>query len=330
MRTAIVSLIMCALCATASSVGAEPLAGEAPPPVLPTSLSPGVTPQRPVQTEVKAEYGYELNPYYSNVSVSIPLAHDPIPDITDKDEIEIYHTLLKNALVPRFLLLEPDLFPLPLTGVGLKKYTPDFYKLFNVGNGNLNIMEAVTAGFQEPYALTVFLGNMVNFVKPGEDKSASNRGYMGYMFSYSNEHIKRNVLIPDNNLESEWKLKGDRDFKGEKLNWSFRVGTKIHGNPDIANTAYLGFRRSNMDFNYSYLSLLYNCSFDFRWDFSLKDGRALRQEYIIGRTIPLKTKKIALKLDIGFIWESPDYYTGALHDTNFQSVTAIIRPNFEF
>lgn len=278
----------------------------------------------------KAEFDRELDPYYSNLSLSIPLTNVAIPEVTGKNELAIYRQLLKNAFVPRFMLLEAAVFPMPLLGVGAKKYTPEFYSSFNVGSDNLNLLEAVTAGFQEPYAFSVFFGDLVNFVKPGEEKSCSNRGYMGYLFSYSNQHIKRNTLIPDHSLETEWKLKGDRIFAGEKLSWSFRVGAKIHDNPEISKSVYLGFRRSNLDFNESFLSFFDNSSIDFRWDFSIKDGRPLRQEYTVGKKIPITSWHVALKLDIGFIWEDVKNYSGRLRDKDYQSVVAVIRPNIEF
>lgn len=278
----------------------------------------------------KNEFGWELDPYYSNMSFSIPLTDAPIPEITDKNESAIYSQLLKNAFSPRFLLLEAAVFPMPLLGVGAKKYTTEFYNHFNVGDDDLNLMEAITAGFQEPYAFSLFFGDMVSFVKPGEDKVCSNKGYMGYLFSYSNQHIKHNVLIPDNNLESEWKLKGDRIFAEEKLSWSFRVGAKIHDNPDISNSIYLGFRRSNLDFSADFLSIFDNSSIDFRWDFSARNGHPLRQEYIIGKKIPIPAWRVAMKLDVGVIWEAPSSYSGRLRDSDHQAVVAVFRPNIEF
>lgn len=283
-----------------------------------------------VPDKAHSEFGWEFDPYYSNLSFSIPFTGEPIPEVTGKNEFAIYRQLLKNAFFPRFMLLETAVFPMPLLGVAAKKYTPDFYQIFNAGTGDFNLLQAVTAGFQEPYAFSVFLGDMVSFVKPGEEKINSNKGYMGYLFSYSNQHIKQNVLIPDHNLESEWKLKGDRIFKGDKLSWSFRIGAKIHDNRDIANTAYIGFRRSNLDFNADFLSFLDNSSIDFRWDFSMKDGTPLRQEYTIGKKVPIRRWHVALKLDAGFIWENPRTYSGHLRETSFQSVVAIIRPNIEF
>lgn len=295
-----------------------------------TVTANGVQCPLPEAKNARNEFGWELDPYYSNVSLAIPLTNTPIPEVTEKNEFEIYSQLLQNAFFPRFMLLEGAVFPMPLLGVATKKHTPEFYRAFNVGSSDLNLLGAVTAGFQEPYALSLFFGDVVSFVKPGEEKTCSNRGYMGYLFSYSNQHIKHNVLIPDNNLESEWKMKGDRIFAGDKLSWSFRVGAKIHDNPDITNSAYLGFRRSNLDFSADFLSFLNNSSIDFRWDFSMKDGHPLRQEYTIGKKIPVPKWKVAMKLDVGFIWESPSVYTGKLHDNDFQAVSAVIRPNIEF
>ncbi len=283
-----------------------------------------------IKKEAGIEFVWELDPYYSEISLHFPLTDSPIPEITGSDEFDVYRKLLVDSLVPRYMLVEAALFPMPLVGVALKEYQRDFYRGFNIGSGNLNLLEAITAGFQEPYAFSIFVGDMVSFVRQGEGKISSNKGYMGYMISYSNQHIKRNVLIPDHNVEIEWKMKGERKFKEDKLSWSFRLGSKLHENPDIANTLYLGFRRSNLDFSADFLSFLNNSSIDFRWDFSAKNGRFLRQEYVIGKKFPIKSWGVAIKLDLGVIWEDSAKYTGALRDRDFQNVTAVIRPNIEF
>lgn len=276
------------------------------------------------------EFVWEIDPYYSEISLHIPLTDEPIPEISGANEFSVYRKLFFDSLIPRFMLVELAVFPMPVTGVALKKYTPEFYRNFNVGSSKLNLLESVTAGFQEPYAFSVFFGDMVSFVKSGEEKVCSNKGYMGYMISYSNQHIKHNVLIPDHNMEVEWKTKGDRVFKDDKLSWSFRVGSKVHENPDIANTLYLGFRRNNLDFNGSFFSFLHNSDVDIRWDFSARDGRLLRQEYVFGKKFPISRWRVALKMNAGVIWEDPKIYSGALRDKDFQNLTAVLRPNIEF
>src|SRR6185369_9106432 len=81
-----------------------------------------------------------------------------------------------------------------------------------------------------------------------------------------------------------------------------------------ADAVYLGLKRSNLDFNSSVLSWLKNSSFDFKWDFGLKDGNILKQEYIIGKKLPLKDYRFALKIDVGMIWQSIKNYSGTLRD----------------
>lgn len=286
--------------------------------------------QPPPGKKPAPEFVWELDPYYTEVSLHIPLTYTPIPELSEPSELYVYRKLLLGSLMPRYLLLEAAVFPMPLIGVALKEYQRDFYRGFNIGSGTVNLIEAITAGFQEPYAISAFLGDMVSFIHPGQEKISSNKGYMGYLISYSNQHIKRNTLVPDHNLEIEWKTKGERFFVDEKLSWSFRLGSKLHENPYIADTLYLGFRRSSLDFMAGMMSFLKNSSIDFRWDFSVKDGRLLRQEYVIGTKIPIKSWHMAFRLDAGMIWEDQAKYKGRLKDRSAPDFTAVLRPNLEF
>lgn len=276
-----------------------------------------------------ADLDWEADLYYSNISLNIPLTDSPIPQVADESELEVYSKLWLNAFTPRFMLLEAAAMPLPLVGAAIREYAKDFYGIADIGR-NQNVIQWLTAGFEEPYAFSLFLGDMVKFSKPGEERLSSNKGYMGYLFSYSNQHIKNNVLIPDHSLEAEWKMKGERNFKEEKLSWSFRLGAKVHDNPNIANTVYIGFRRSNLDFRVNPFDFLRNTTFDVRWDIGTKGGRLLRQEYVLGKKFPIKSWGVALKLDLGLIWEDPSRYTGNLRDTNASNLSIVLRPNIHF
>jgi len=276
-----------------------------------------------------ADLDWETDLYYTNVSLNIPLDGSPITTVADQSEFEVYSRLMLNSLVPRFMLVEAAVMPLPLAGVALKEYARDFYGIADIGR-NQNVIQWLTAGFEEPYAFSVFLGDMIKFNQPGEERLSSNKGYMGYLFSYSNQHIRNNVLIPDHSLEAEWKMKGERSFKDEKLSWSFRLGAKMHENQNIANTFYVGFRRSNLDFRVNPLEFLRNSTFDVRWDVGAKHGDLLRQEYVLGKKFPIKSWGVALKLDVGMIWEDPARYSGSLRDTNASNFTLVLRPNIQF
>lgn len=276
-----------------------------------------------------ADLDWEADLYYSNISLNIPLTETPIQDLSGKDELEIYGKLFVDSLVPRFLLLEAAVMPLPLVGVALKEYASGLYRSADIGSDQ-NVIQWVTAGFEEPYAFSVFVGDMVRFNKQGEERLSSNKGYMGYLCSYSNQHIKNNVLIPDNSLEVEWKLKGERSFKEDRLAWSFRLGAKMHDHPNIADTFYLGFRRSDLDFAANPLEFLKNSTFELRWDIGAKTGALVRQEYVLGKKFPIKSWGVAFKVDAGVIWEGPSRYTGMLRDGDGSNVTAVLRPNIIF
>jgi len=271
----------------------------------------------------------ELDAYYSNVGVHIPLSDTPIPDVGESDELSVYNQLFLNSLTPRFMLIEASVFPMPVLGTYLKKNHRGFYDSAGFGD-DVNLIGSITAGFQEPYSLSLFFGDIATFVKQGEARNGTNKGYMGYLFTVADQHIRNNELIQDKSLEIEWKLKGEKNFSDEKLSWSFRLGSKLHDNSNIADAAYIGLRRSNLDFNSTMLSWLKNSSFDFRWDFAAKDGTILRQEYIIGKKMPLKSHQVALVLDFGLIWQNYRSYSGNLRDMERNSYTIAFRPNLQF
>jgi hypothetical protein len=275
------------------------------------------------------EIDYELDPYYSNLGLHIPLTDSAIPDVGESDEPKVYKRLFLSSLTPRFMLLEASIFPMPMFGTYIKTNHRVFYDSTGFGN-DLNLIASITAGFQEPYSLSLFFGDVVTFVKPGEVRQGANKGYMGYLFTIADRHIKDNVFINDKSLEIEWKLKGERNFTDEKLSWSFRIGSKLHENRDIADVVYLGLKRSNLDFNSSVLSWLKNSNFNFRWDFGLKDGNIMKQEYLVGKKLPLKNYMFALRIDTGMIWESIKSYSGTLRDRDRDNFTFVFRPNIQF
>ena len=73
----------------------------------------------------------ELDPYYSNAGLYIGLTDKPIPEITEDQETRVYHKMLSSiTTVPRFMLFELSVNPLPVLGVYTKKNHRDFYDSF--------------------------------------------------------------------------------------------------------------------------------------------------------------------------------------------------------
>ncbi|MBI5047339.1 MAG: hypothetical protein HZB54_00105 [Deltaproteobacteria bacterium] len=280
-------------------------------------------------TRKRVSLEYEIDAYYSNIGLYISLTDQPIPDAGEKEELEIYKDLLFSSYIPRFLVLEAAVFPMPNLGVYLKEDAGDLYKEANISE-NLNLVKAITAGFDEPYAFSVFLGNVVSFTRPGEKWKQGNFGYMGYLISVGDYHIKDNDLIKDNWCELEWKIKGDRKFSTHDLHWSFRVGGKLHDNADIKNAIYLSLRRSRLDLEESG-SILKNSGFEYTFDMDMKTLDPLRHYLVVDKKWPFKGPKIAFSLAVGFIWEAAKRYTGSLRSKgDGDDFQIIIRPNILF
>ena len=138
-------------------------------------------------------------------------------------------------------------------------------------------------------------------------------------------------MIKDDWKEFEWKMKGDRKSSIKKLSWSFRVGAKLHGNPDITNIIYLSVRRSRVDYKPVEYSIFHNSGAEYTYDMDRHNFNAIRHYFFVDKKWPLQDKQIAFSLALGFVWESAKKYSGALaagrDKSDFQF---LFRPNIEF
>lgn len=273
------------------------------------------------------DYGFD--PYYSSVGVVYSFLGKDILTIDETEEQDLYKNLVSRAFLPNFLLFEVSVNPLPVAGVGIRKYAYETYQRSEITD-SFNLVKTITAGFEEPYALSLFIGNIAQFRRTGEEAIARNIGYMGYLVSYGNYHIKDNVLIPDHWVEIEWKIKGERIFSKSLHNWSFRFGTKIHSHPNIADVFYISMRRNRIDFLASRWGILANSGFEYIFDFSLNEGSWMRHFFLAEKNFPYQDPFVFI-LGIGFNYEANRKYTGPLADRRpLQNFQFLIRPNIRF
>jgi len=286
----------------------------------------------PPAGKAQTEVLWELNPYYTSAALNVPLTDEAFPDGGRMKEEHVYRDLFLRSLKPNVFLLEASVYPMPILGTWMRKHQKGLYDSTTVGGGAhaLNLVDSLTAGFQEPWAVSAFLGGQMKFSRPGEDEVSTNRGYMGYLVSAGNRHILNNVMINDDWMEFEWKMKGERKFKEERLSWNFRIGFKNHNNPDIADTVYLGISRSNLDFNSPFLSILDNSSLTLFTEFSQHHSTLVRQEIVFGKKYPLSSLRYALSVDFGVIYENASKYSGVLAPLAHTGLTLVFRPNIAF
>lgn len=334
-RVVAAGLLLASVLVLAEETGGSPSSSSPGGAVAGTTASDTTSPDatlepRPVTASSRPELLWELDAYYSSLGLELPLTKEPVPDGGNLSEAEVYGRLFRDSLRPRVLMLEASVYPMPLLGTEFKKHHPEGYHYFDIteiGGNELNLIDGLTAGFQEPWAISAFMGSSMKF---GKDADNDNRGYMGYLVSYGAKHIRNNVLIDDNWWELEWKLKGERQRADDELSWSFRLGVKTHGNPDIRDVAYIALRRSNLDYNARLLQFLNNANMEFKTEVDRRSFRFLRQEITVGYNFPLPRQRFALTLDTGFIYESNDKYTGPLADPTADNFTLVFRPNIKF
>ena len=272
----------------------------------------------------------EIDPYYSNVGLYFSPVDKTIPYIDSDDESEIYRDLLLRSYAPRDVVLEASVYPMPILGTLLRDHAADFYEDMQLSD-EFNLVKSVTLGFDEPYAVSLFLGNVVKYRAEELSELGSNKGYIGYLFSAGSKHIKDNQLIDDNWGEFEWKVKGDREIESVTHSWSFRAGGKWHDNEDISDIYYLGMRRSHLDFDAPVLAWLPNSGIDYQIAFSQRENALIEQKLFFDKKLPLRAWKVALNIKIGFIWKRAEKYRGALATEGpGDEFYLVLRPDIEF
>lgn len=296
----------------------------------PVQAEPASTDELPAEAAIRSELVFEADPYYSNIDYNVSLSDKPIPTITSDSEAVIYRELIKDSFIPRFMVLETSVYPLAWLGTYLKSHSPYLYRQAEIGNTGINLFESATAGFQEPWAVSAFFGNVAKLNRPKETRHGNNYGYTGYLVSVGNRHIKNNTFVADNWYELEWKIKGKLNYDNEKLSWSFRAGGRFNANEDVNDVVYLSLHRSKLDIRFSFLEWLENANSELRMHFLQRGGEMVRLELIAGKKVPIPGWSFVPTLDIGFVWTSPNEYSGALKDQRGNTTTLVFRPSLEF
>ena len=280
------------------------------------------------------ETNLELDPYYSNIAYIYALTSTPIPKVYLQEEQNMYVHMFSNFYLPRYMLLEASVYPLPLVGVAIKKYARSFYDSSQVTE-SLNLTRAVTAGFPEPYAFSLFLGNVIDFVVgEGEQQKVVGNGYAGFLYSYGNYHIADNIMIWDHWMEYEAKIKGSDIREQHCLSWSYAIGTKFHFNEEIKDQLYLNIKRSRIDYmsediNPVWKFISRNSEQEFRIDFDIRSMHVIRLSFLMGKNFPLFSNRLTLSLSAGFLRTVSDAYSGSLATKLPSRWDVLIRPNFQ-
>jgi len=284
------------------------------------------------------ELSFEADPYYSYSAYTYAITDTPIPEEKYTDEFDIYLSLLKNFYKPRFFLTEISVYPLPMAGVYIKKNHKSFYD-DSEATQNINLVKAVTAGFPEPWAASLFFGNVINFLdteKKGNNKTVG-KAFSGILASYGNRHIVDNTMVEDNWIEGEVKLKGEDVHPRRDLSWSYALGYKWHSNNEINSKMYISIKRNRVDYIKSSSNIfikffIENSETEFRLDFNTRDYREkliVRYFLLFGKKYAITSRSV-ISFGIGALKTEADGYRGELKQDVDENWQLLFRPNFKF
>ncbi len=283
--------------------------------------------------------------HYMPLGWNIPLTSEQIPTIAPQGETEIYSYLLSRP--PRFLVLETSVYPLPLSGIALKKYQSEFYYRMENEFG-FNVIESATSSiFEEPWAMSLFFGNVVDFIpfqknqdawewkkdpkNDSKDSDFQGKGYSGILVSYGTHHIRRNTLIRDDWAELEIKLIGSHNNPKIGVDWSYRIGGRLNFHPEIKHYVYIGLKRDRTDSDRIYpVSLWRNSYFSFKLSYLPDENKFRDLQLLLGKKWPITSWGVIPELTLGAVWKITSSYTGTLAKDDVQEVQFVISPNLRF
>ncbi len=275
-----------------------------------------------------------VDPYYTAFNVSRSLTEAPIARLVSDGERATDWWLWEHLGHPRDVLVEVSVNPIPIGGWSLRKWAPEGYSDANYQGTNL--VQAVTQGFPEPWALSLFFGNVVSLVSSSDTNSVNGMGYSGFLLTWGGQNIVDNLMIPDNWIEAEVKIKGDDIRTDRKMGWSFRGGLREHFNPNIRDAVFFSIYRHRTDFQYSGWNPLRNSSLEFRIDVdqasfaNVPNFELLKWSAIAGKKFPFAKGKMAWSLSFGVVQELFPGYTGALRSKASKGWKLVLQPNLEW
>lgn len=272
-----------------------------------------------------------LDPYYTAGSVTRSLVSEPIAKLDADGERATDWWLLNHLAHPRDILLEASVNPLPVAGWASRRFSPDLY--WNAEIQGINLIRAATQGFPEPWALSLFFGNVVNLVSSQDTAKVNGVGYSGFLVSWSHWNLVDNKLVVGDWIETEVKIKGD-DFRPErKMGWSFRAGWREHFNPDIRGYVYGSIVRRRTDFAYTGWNPLRNSSLELRMDLDRQELPGLvplRWSAVVGKKFPFDHGRFAAALSLGVVDEVHPAYSAALLPLAPRGFKFLFQPNLEW
>lgn len=286
-----------------------------------------------------------LGAYQTYANLFIDLKHDRSLEVVQPgNERMVYGRLLRQLLHSHYLAAQITFYPLASLSSYLHTDRLSLYNRFYLFD-SLNALKSISSGPEEPYALSLFWGNIVVFAQNDAAKSQNvlqtGSAIVGLQISGGHWHIQDNFRIRDWWVEPELRLKGVLNEPGvRKISWNGHIGVKLHSNPLVADVVVLGVMRDRSDYNDKSWSISRNSFFELTEYIAIDrkppNGLPLvRHLFRIGKKYPLTigNRTVLIKLGVGGLWEWVRRFndqTRQFSDHETGRWIWLIQPNIEF
>lgn len=290
-----------------------------------------------------------LGPYRSYSSLYINfLRNAPIEVMNPKQEYQIFTRLLEKIYAPHYFLLQGTIYPTATISSFVETDNPKLFNRFNT-YFDLNLLRAVGGGYEEPYAVSIFLGNLIFFSRDRiintlnrSERKQTGSALGGFLISGGHWHIQDNIRIDDWWYEILFMLGGSlNETSVRRIEWNFRTGLKFHQNPLPADVASVTIQRDHSEWKYRGWSLLRNSGFKYICHFPVgEDARHLpftsRHYFILSKKYPWPKPifgiNFLLKFGLGVDWEyikEFDRQQRTFFSKETSSLSWVIQPNID-
>lgn len=296
---------------------------------------------KPLGYHVGGQLTFDIYKPFASIYFNMKRRQQPVA-LERGEERQIYISLGQRLIFPSYLLFQITGYPLSALSSYLETDRFETYNRFNV-NSDLNILRSIGVGFEEPYAFSLFLGNVLflAYKDSAENRlKQSGSALAGFLISSGKHQIYNNIYLHDNWFQIELMLIGNlNEPKRRKFSWNFRLGAKFHKNELLRDVFTLTTERSHTDWRSTGWSLLKNSIFKYQAHIPIptSDDSTPAASHLItyGKKFPIHLfkRKMFFVLGFGLRWEWVRFYDHNQDqfdpDPKSQLIW-LIQPNIEF
>lgn len=223
--------------------------------------------------------------------------------IWQEREYRLYRDLLLQSLKPKTVLIELTLYPATYLASYVGQQWPDFFDRLTLTD-NFNLLETLGGGIQEPWSVSLFLGQLAPFLTLDENEELviAATGISGLVVTFGNCQVFDNILVPSQWGRLEWKLKGEGLPGSDEYSWDIKVGYRWYGLSAIDNTLTLFLSRTKITRQVSDWHLAENSLTELEvqvpFKSSWEDFSRITLTY--GKFLPLRKWMVGVKTGIGY------------------------------